>query len=267
MADLTAGALLGLSLGNAWICALVVFALRTADRAACGGYLAGRFLGVLGFVFAFWLLGGLWQPPHRLLNLASGVVLLLFLVYYVLTYRFGWRPFARAAGHGAATHHGASAADHGACTHDCASCPVHGDAALSGYCSDCGDTEKSCSAEDIQVSALTRAARRKWGRPAAGEELAGFGSGFALGALRGSAMCGRLIVLLPLVLSGSLPHALGVGAAFALTSTIYPVLGMLLGGVVLRAVPHRKLVFDASAVLLFATAGVYLYRGVAPGLH
>lgn len=259
MADITAGALLGLSLGNVWICALVVFALRTSDRAACGGYLVGRFLGVLGFTAAFWLIGGIWQPSHRVINVLSAVMILLFAAYFFVTHRLGWRFFG--GGHAAPQ----PEVDHASCGHDCSSCPVQQHAEMHRYCSDCA-AEKSCSAEDLQVSPLTREARRKWGKPASGESLTGFFSGFTLGALRGSAMCGRMAVLLPLVITGTLGHALTVGAAFAVTSTIYPVLGMLLGDLVLRAVPHRRYVFDASAALLVAIAAVYLYRGVAPGL-
>ncbi len=266
MADVAAAALLGLSLGNVWICALVVFALRTAERSACGGYLVGRVVGVVGFAIAFWLIGGLWKPSHQAVNIMSAAMMLLFVAYFYAKHRLGWKLLHRSGDGGDHRHHhhhdlDPAEADHDNCDHDCSSCPVSADAELHKYCSDCDD-ERSCAAEEPQVAALTRSARRKWGRGPEGEDLTGFFSGFALGGLRGSAMCGRMVVLLPLVMTGTLGHAVLVGTAFAVTSTIYPLIGMVIGDVILRAVPHRKRIFDFSAVVLVLIAGLYFYRGL-----
>jgi len=259
MTDITAAALLGLSLGNVWICALVVFALQTSDRSACGGYLVGRFAGILGFTLFFWLIGGLWQPPHGLINIISALVMLLFVAYFYFRYCRGWIPFWVKKKVVVAAD---NQADHANCDHDCNTCPVHQSEEWRDACSSCAD-EKACSAEDIQVEALTRTARIKWNREVTEEKISGFMGGFALGGLRGGAMCGRMVILLPLVMTGTLAHATLVGSTFAMTSTIYPVIGMALGSLILKVLPHRQKIFNISALLLLGIAGFYLVKGIA----
>lgn len=262
MNEVATAALLGLSLGNLWICALVVFALQTSDKWACGGYLVGRFIGILGFVFIFWLIGGMIDIPHAWINVISGLGMLLFVAYFYARYVNGWvPPWASKKAH---HHHAAAAdgADHSNCGHDCNTCPVHHDDEWKDHCHDCAD-EKACSAEDFQVEPITRNARVKWGREVSEERVAGFSGGLVLGGIRGSAMCGRLVILLPLVMTGTLGHAALVGGAFALTSTIYPLLGMALGAVILKVLPHRRMIFNVSSLILLFVAGYYLVKGVA----
>ena len=93
MTDVIAAALLGLSLGNVWICALVVFALQTSNRWVCSGYLVGRFIGILAFAIIFWLIGAIWKPPHGWLNIISAIAMLLFVAYFYLKYNAGKFPF------------------------------------------------------------------------------------------------------------------------------------------------------------------------------
>jgi len=255
MNDIATAAVLGISLGNVWICALVVFALQTSDRWACGGYLIGRFIGILAFTSVFWLIGGAWQLSHNWVNIISGLAMLLFVAYFFFRYSRGWIPFwvkKRQSAHGA---------DHENCDHDCQKCPVNEDAEMKKYCDDCDD-DKACSAEDIQVEVLTRKAREKWGREVSEEKVTGFVGGLAFGGFRGAIMCGRMAVLLPLVMQGSFGHSALVGSTFALTSTVYPVLGMVLGSVVLKFLPKRQLIFNISAVILLVLALYYLYRGI-----
>jgi hypothetical protein len=260
MEDIATAALLGLSLGNLWICALVVFALQTSDKWACGGYLAGRFVGILAFTFIFWLVGGMIDISHSWINIISGIAMLLFVAYFYSRYVAGWVPFwvKKKPAHV----HVTSGEDHSNCGQDCNTCPVHHDEEWKDHCDDCAD-EKACSAEDFQIEPITRQAQVKWGRDPSEERVAGFMGGFTLGGIRGSAMCGRLVILLPLVMTGTLGHAAVVGGTFALTSTVYPLLGMALGAVILKVLPHRKMIFNISAVILLFVAGFYLVKGIS----
>ena len=263
MEIITTSFLLGLSLGNVWICALMVFALETTDKRLSIGYLVGRFAGVLLFAATFWAIGRVVAPPQPVMNIISGVMLLGFAAYFFAKHGMGWIGHRRGDHHhGDHEHqHGSRGVDHAGCTHDCASCPAAGHEDYSGFCDDCSD-DPTCSAEDPQVEPLTRMARQSWGRDVSRSGASGFIAGIVLGLVRGSAMCGRLVVLLPLVMGATFLAAMSAGASFAFSSSIYPIMAFVASRHILKLVARRKLVFSISAAMLAAVGVYYVVRGV-----
>jgi len=236
-------AVLGLSFGNLWICVLLVFSLQTANRATAAGYLAGRAAALVALCLVVALLGRAVELPHALLHGLAGVLLLGFSSYLLALHVFGWVPPWRRA----SSSHEVAAQD---CDHHCASCSLRDDPAAHAACGDCGD-HGICSAEEPEVRGLTVAARRSHGKRTAGEaSAAGFWPGATLGAVRGAAMCSKLVVLLPLLLSSAWHEALGVGLVFSATSSIYPLLGFAFGRLALRLVPLKKPLFWISSLFM-----------------
>lgn len=242
-------AVLGLSFGNLWICVLLVFSLQTANRATAAGYLAGRAAALVALCLVVALLGRAVELPHGVLHGLAGALLIGFSSYLLSLHVFGWVPPWRRAD---ASDAGPSAHEVAAdgCDHHCSTCALREDPAAHAACGDCGD-HGVCSAEEPEVRALTVAARRSHGKKTGGESTAtGFWPGAALGAVRGAAMCSKLVVLLPLLLSSAWHEALGVGLVFSATSSIYPLLGFAFGRLALRLVPLKKPLFWISSLFM-----------------
>jgi ABC-type nickel/cobalt efflux system permease component RcnA len=255
MSDYLAAVVLGFSFGNLWVCALLVFSLQTTNRASCAGYLVGRIIAIILLSIAVAIIGRMVFVPRTVLELLSGIFLISFGIYLAATRLFKWAPPWKKAPHG---HQDAS----GECEHDCHSCPTAGHHEYQDACSDCAK-DKICEAEEPEVEPLTREARVAWHRKVDGEmEMSGFSVGMVIGALRGTTMCHKLVVLIPILLSASLYKALGLGLAFGLSSSIYPLIGFAFGAFALKLVKFKKQLFAVSCVLLIANGLYYLVRGL-----
>ncbi len=243
LTDLYTAILLGLSFSNIWICALVIFSLQTSDRSTGLGYISGRLLGIVGFVILFHIVGNVVKISSFSTDLISGISILLFAAYFIYKYR------GSQDGHSKNFNIHKNISEK--CEHNCDTCIVSKNTDVYKYCESCSDDRESCSSEDVQIEPLTRGARKLWGKNSQGEiNNKGFLFGFFLGLIRGSAMCGRLVLLLPLAVKGSLISSVLVGIAFALSSTIYPVLIMFFGSYVLRAVKYRSQIVTVNSVFL-----------------
>jgi len=234
---------LGLSFGNLWICVLLVFSLQTANRNTAAGYLAGRAAALVALCLLVALLGRAVHIPHGVLHGTAGVFLLGFSAYLLAMHVFAWvPPWKRPTRQ---EEHASSS-----CDHHCDSCAMRNDPIAHAACGDCGD-HGVCSAEEPEVRDLTVAARRSHGKDVAMDPgVDGFWPGFVLGALRGAAMCSKLVVLLPLLLTARWHEALGVGAVFSVTSSIYPLLGFVFGRFALKLVSLKKPIFWLSSAFL-----------------
>ncbi len=266
-------AVLGLSFGNLWICVLLVFSLQTSNRATAAGYLAGRAGALVALCLLVALLGRVVDLPQAALHGAAGTLLLGFSTYLLALHVFGWvppwkRPAAghpEPAGHPDPAGHTDPAA--AGCDHQCGSCALRGDPVAHAACGDCGD-HGVCSAEEPEVRDLTASARRAHGKATgdgdggAAAPVAGFWPGVTLGALRGAAMCGKLVVLLPLLLPAAWHEALGVGVVFAAASSIYPLLGFAFGRFALRLVPLKKPLFWFSSLFLGGLGGRMIWMAL-----
>jgi hypothetical protein len=255
MSDYLAAIVLGFSFGNLWVCALLVFSLQTTNRASCAGYLVGRIIAIILLSVAVALIGRMVFVPRTVLELLSGIFLISFGFYLAATRLLKWAPPWKKPSH----KHLASS---GECEHDCHSCPTAGHHEYQDACSDCAK-DKICEAEEPEVLPLTREARVAWRRNVEeSNNMSGFSVGMVIGALRGTTMCHKLVVLIPILLSATMIKALGLGLAFGLSSTIYPLIGFAFGAFALKLVRYKKQLFTVSCVLLVANGLYYIVRGL-----
>jgi hypothetical protein len=255
MNNYLAALFLGLSFGNLWICVLLVFSLQSTNRSTCGGYLVGRVVAILALAVVTALVGSVVTVRTSTLNLLSGAMLSGFGLYLAATRLGGWVPPWRRT---------VQARSMPACDGECESCPSRGHAAYQSACEACDD-HGVCSAEEPEVEPLTRLARRTRGRPVPESGRGGFLFGATMGGLRGVAMCGKLLVLAPMLLQASVPEALGIGLVFAVSSSLYPLLGFLCGKVAVRFVRYKRAIFAASCLVLIVVGGFYVSRGLGDG--
>lgn len=259
MNDILAAFFLGLSFGNLWLCALLVFSLQTTNRSTCGGYLVGRAITIVGLSLAVALLGQFVTVEKSWLNIFSGLLLLGFAAYLGATRIFDWVPPWRRQ---ATTH-----PDHQSCDGNCQSCPTHGHQEYAEVCQSCSDDPKLCAAEEPELEPLTRAARTSRGRQVLENEGSGFMAGLALGAMRGAALCSKLAVLIPVLLGAPIGRALGIGITFSLSSSLYPLLGFALGAFALKLVRYKQWMFATSCLMLTGFGCYYFYLGASSWHH
>jgi len=79
---------------------------------------------------------------------------------------------------------------------------------------------------------------------------------FAVGLFRGATPCLKIMVLAPLLVSVDLPLALAMVVVFALTSTVYPLMGFLFGSWLRRFERYRTHLRVAGALILILV-GIY----------
>jgi len=221
MSEYLAALLLGFSFGNLWLCALLVFSLQTTNRSTCAGYLLGRFIAICILCALISFMGRYIALERNVLNLLSGIILLLFSFYLAATRIFNWSiPGTR------------KHKNEGDEPDNC-----------SGVC-------KICVSEEPEFEALTRQARLAYRKTVDKESVAGFTVGMSIGAVRGASMCVKLAVLVPILLGVSVFKGLIIGVVFSLSSSIYPVLGFILGAFAVKLLAYKKWLFFVSCTFL-----------------
>lgn len=252
MHDLLVALLLGFSFGNLWLCAILVFSLQTTNRFTCLGYLVGRAATIVLLALFLSLVGSMVSINRAWLNFISAFLLIGFSIILAATQLWGWVPPWRRK---TSSH----TLDVNGCDGHCDSCPTKGHHEYAQACADCHD-HGVCAAEEPEVEALTLDARRTWGKTDQNGQKSGFVLGATLGALRGAAMCSKLVVLAPLILQSSPLRSLALGSLFALSSSLYPLLGFLLGKFALRLIAYKRHLFITSC-LFIAGSGVHYLIG------
>jgi len=252
IADLYSAFLLGLTFSNIWICALVIFSLQTSSRKTSAGYILGRFVGIVSLVFVFHLIGEKLRISATVIDIFSGMTILIFGIYFIVKFSRSSKKVDSGRYHKHFTEK---------CEHDCNSCIITQKPEIYKFCESCAEDRNFCSSEDAQIEPLTRSARSIWGKNISEKDSNnGFLAGIMLGILRGTAMCGRLAILLPLTLKGSVFHSLIVGTGFALSSSIYPVIAILLGDQILKLVKYRNILIYINSAFLVLVSGYYFYH-------
>jgi hypothetical protein len=256
MDDYLVPLLLGFSFGNLWLCVLLVFSLQTTNRTTCIGYLVGRALAIVVLsVLAAWF-GRMVKVERGVLNLLSGVFLLGFSAFLAAVHILGWVPPWKKKG--------VHRADdpHGNCSGHCSDCPTYKHPEFSDACSACGDDPRLCTAESQEFEPLTREARAVRGRSVQKEKVGGFVAGMTLGSIRGGTLCSKLTVLIPLLMNASFGKAAGIGLTFTVSSSLYPLLGFLLGSIALKMIKYKRWLFGVSCTMLAAFGIRYFVRGL-----
>ena len=80
--------------------------------------------------------------------------------------------------------------------------------------------------------------------------------GFFLGVLRGATPCAKVIVLAPLLVAVGFPFSLLLILVYALTSTIYPIIGYLSAELLSKFEKYRYALKMLGALILI-TIGIY----------
>ena len=233
MNDYLVALLIGFSFGNLWLCAILVFSLQTTNRSTCCGYLLGRFIAISVLSVAVAAVGRFVSLDRNLLNVLSGLLLLAFSLYLTATRILNWKlPWSKPHVH------------QGERPEQC-----------SGICN-------ICVSEEPEFEPLTRQARAEMKRSVNKESVAGFSVGMSIGAMRGASMCGKLAILVPILLSAPVFKALVIGVIFSLSSSIYPLLGFILGAFAVKLLSFKKWLFGISCVFLAVFGLRYLLLGL-----
>ncbi len=252
MQDYTTALLLGFSFGNLWICTLLVFSFEIGSKALSLGYLLGRALAIVALSVAVSIIGSHVFVPKPVMNIASGVFLLSFASYLAATRIFSWIPPWKKGGEGGLTSHNCA---------ECNACSHGSDPKFRSSCSDCRPSGL-CEAEEPEVELLTRTSRKLKGKKSGPAAKGGFLAGLSLGAMRGAVLCGKLLVLLPVLMKSPWNKAVGLGVVFSLSSSVYPLMGFALGSVALSLVKYKRSLFVVSVVFMLALGVRYTWHGI-----
>ncbi|MBQ3923459.1 MAG: hypothetical protein II707_09190 [Spirochaetales bacterium] len=243
--DYISALLIGLTYGNLWVCALLVFSLQTTKRSTSIGFLIGRTAAILALSVVVTLIGRVINIPFWLLHLISGTVVIGYAVYTIV--RFVIMRKKNENNH-----------PHTACVDDyshsdCQNCPIHQNIEYHKYCDSCGD--ETCLYETSEF--------RSVGRRSSAAAKSGFFFGVTVGALRGGVLCSKLLILAPILTRSSLLKSMIISIIFILSSSIYPILGLFVGKAALRFVKFKKALIIGGAAALILVGGLYIWQGIA----
>lgn len=242
--DYISALLIGLTYGNLWVCALLVFSLQTTKRSTSIGFLIGRTAAILALSVVVTLIGRVINIPFWLLHLISGTVVIGYAVYTIVRFVILRR---RKENHSPHCLQADSAAEH-----NCSTCPISANAEYHKYCDSCGD--EACLYETSEFRSVGR-------RSAAAKS--GFVFGLTVGALRGGVLCSKLLILAPILTRSSFGKSMTISLLFILSSSIYPILGIFLGKAALRFVKFKKALIIGGAGALLLVGGLYIWQGIA----
>jgi threonine/homoserine/homoserine lactone efflux protein len=220
---LVAAALIGLSFQNSFTCVLLTFSASAGQGFRAGiGFVAGRLLGVLILGSVFALIGSMIEIDTRsMLYLFGGITV-------VLGGLLLWNPpFLSKIG--------------------------LGPGCRGGPCRDCDDSAVELKAHDCRECPSKDGCGEK--RPPSRWGDLGF---FSVGLVRGATPCLKVMLLVPLLVTLPFLQGAAITATYALTSSIYPIVGIALASMLSDLTPKRIGPYLSRAGAL-AMIGVGLY--------
>lgn len=240
MNDLLTAALVGLSFGNLWLCVLLTYTLQTTNRNVCLGFLIGRLIAVFALAITVSLLGKLLPIPLALLQIVSGAILLAYSIYICVRYVI-------IKGKKESAHHNAH------CSHDCNSCIK---SQTEDICETCHSENGDCLAQSDKMDQLRVMSKQDK------KGISAITFGIQLGIFRGSVLCGKLMLLLPLLIHASTVRAIAIALLFTITSSIYPIAGFLLGALAMKLIRFKRVALLISSALLCFISCKYIIDGI-----
>ncbi len=85
--------------------------------------------------------------------------------------------------------------------------------------------------------------------------------GFGLGLVRGLFNPGRkYIYLIPLLFGVGIAQGIAVSTTYALSSSVYLILGFMSAGLVEKLIPYRKNIRVAGGIMLTILGGIYIWK-------
>lgn len=228
--EVAAAALVGLALSDSWLCLFMGASFGAADRRMSWGFLVGRTAGVLVLVMAIGLLGASLLPSKGWVVVifaasTAGVAGLLALSAYRPSVLGGCAHEARVSCDGGEP-------DGTGCSQGCQGCSASS-----------GDGGTGC--HSFSSGLLVRlSGRSPWV------------AGLSVGAVRGAMPCLKVLIIVPLLVASPPATVVVMALAFALTSSVYPLVGMVSGRTLaLRTGDARRL--RLAGALGVAAVGAY----------
>lgn len=93
------------------------------------------------------------------------------------------------------------------------------------------------------------------------------GFGISLGLFRGATPCLKIMILAPLLITSPLPLSLFMTLVFALTSSIYPLIGFIAGESLFRIRKFEFPIKAATVCALFIVGVYYIFKFLTSGSH
>ena len=238
---LATGILVGFGFGNTFLCSLLSLGMTAGQGWKVGAaFLTGRFLGVMALIMVAGLAGWYIDIDARImlfvLSAVTIVISVLVLLYPSLALKLSILRKCE--------------------TGPCSDCDE--DEGVSDECTTCPSRKECTSRTDKDDGKRVRGK--------AGTKPRGFGpfSAALVGAVKGATPRVKFFILLPLFLTLPLRDTLLLGSAYALSSSIYPVLGILAGTIIgtMASERLRPYLVKAGALTLLGLGLFYFYRAV-----
>jgi hypothetical protein len=232
--EVAVAAMVGLALSDSWLCLFMGASFASSDRDLGWGFLAGRTAGIVTLCLVIGLLGGALLENKGVLTMAFGLSTIA--VATVLAYAM-FRPDVLG---------GCVTPEPGA--KDEASLDCEGsEGGCSNGCEGCAPPRGSVLSvcKRIPVGIYDRLRQRS-------PLLAGA----VVGTLRGATPCLKVLIITPLLIVSPPSTVVLMALAFAATSAMYPVLGIVSGRTLTTVVGQRRWVRAVGAA---GVAGVGLF--------
>lgn len=227
--------MVGLALSDAWLCLFMGASFAAADRRMSWGFMVGRTLGVMALLMAIGLAGASLLPSKEwLVVLFAASTVGVAIVLAVSAYRPGLL--------GGGCHPGPSLACDG------------GEPDGTG----CGQGCEGCAAgHDIHEGGCAHLPRGLVRRLSGRSPLV---AGLSLGAVRGAMPCLKVLIITPLLIVSPPTTVVAMALAFALTSAVYPLVGLVSGRTLASATGQGRRLRLAGAVGVAAVGVVTMVR-------
>jgi hypothetical protein len=231
--EVAVAAMVGLALSDAWLCLFMGASFATADKRMSWGFLVGRTLGVMALLLLIGLLGASLLPSKEwLVIIFAACTVGVALVLVISVYRPGLLG--------------------GSCAHETKVSCDGGEPDGTG----CGQGCDGCGASEAtpDVGGCGHMPKGLVGR------LSGRSPwvvGLSLGAVRGAMPCLKVLIVTPLLVVSPPATVVLMALAFALTSSIYPLIG-LVSGRTIRSMADNGRKLRLAGALCVAVVGIIL---------
>jgi len=228
--EVTAAGLVGLALSDSWLCLFMGASFGAADRRMSWGFLVGRTLGVLALLMTVGLLGATLLPYKGWLVAIFAASTVAVASLLALS---AFRPSVL-----------------GGCAHEAHVSCDGGEPDGTGCSQGC----EGCSASDGEHGTGCRSLPRGLMERLSGRSPWVFG--LSVGALRGAMPCLKVLIIVPLLVASPPATVVAMALAFALTSSVYPLIGMVSGRTLAIGTDSARRLRLAGA-LGVAAVGIY----------
>jgi hypothetical protein len=231
--EVAVAAMVGLALSDAWLCLFMGASFATADRRMSWGFMVGRTLGVMALLLLIGLLGASLLPSKEwLVIIFAACTIGVALVLAASVYRPGLLG--------------------GGCAHEAQVACDGGEPDGTGCgqgCDGCGASEGVATCGHMPQGLVRRlSGKSPWV------------AGISLGAVRGAMPCLKVLIITPLLVVSPPTTVVVMALAFALTSSIYPLIGLVSGRTIASLADNGRRLRLAGALGVAAVGVVLLVR-------